>query len=257
MCGICGYISTRRIAPEELKAMNDTMVHRGPDDAGEEIYPAPEGYAVGFAQRRLSILDLSELGHQPMESASCCFAQEGQVSIVYNGEIYNYRELKKELPEYPFRSSCDTEMILAAYLKWGISCVERFNGMFAIALYDRKEQAVYLVRDHVGKKPLYYWLDGNNLVFASELKPIMKCPGFTRRIRRDVLPRFLYQQYINAPDTIFEDVYKLEPGSILRFPLKEGPHGQTATAYNRTPDTPAPRALQREPRGRAYCWRRW
>ncbi len=87
MCGICGYISTRRIAPEELKAMNDTMVHRGPDDAGEEIYPAPEGYAVGFAQRRLSILDLSELGHQPMESASCCFAQEGQVSIVYNGEI--------------------------------------------------------------------------------------------------------------------------------------------------------------------------
>ena len=225
MCGICGYISTRRIAPEELKAMNDTMVHRGPDDAGEEIYPAPEGYAVGFAQRRLSILDLSELGHQPMESASCSFAQEGQVSIVYNGEIYNYRELKKELPEYPFRSNCDTEMILAAYLKWGISCVERFNGMFAIALYDRKEQAVYLVRDRVGKKPLYYWLDGNNLVFASELKPIMKCPGFTRRIRRDVLPRFLYQQYINAPDTIFEDVYKLEPGSILRFPLKEGLQG--------------------------------
>ena len=219
MCGICGFISTRQITKKQLKRMNDTMVHRGPDDSGEEIFPAAFGYQVGLAQRRLAILDLSELGHQPMHSGRYCGAPDGSVSIVYNGEIYNFQELKEELSDYPFRSSCDTEVILAAYLKWGISCVERFNGMFAIALYDRRRQAVYLVRDRIGKKPLYYWLDGENLVFGSELKPIMACPGFSGRIRSEVLPRFLFQQYINAPDTIFEEVYKVEPGGILRFSL--------------------------------------
>ena len=220
MCGICGYISRKTITAQQLKKMNDTMIHRGPNDSGEEIYPAAAGYSVGLAQRRLSILDLSALGHQPMTSASCGYAGEGRISLVYNGEIYNYRELKKELTEYPFRSSCDTEMIMAAYLKWGISCVERFNGMFAIALYDRLSGELFLVRDRVGKKPLYYWLDGDNLVFASELKPIMACPGFQGRIRRDVLPRYLYQQYINAPETVFENVFKLEPGAVLRFVLQ-------------------------------------
>ena len=219
MCGICGFISTRQITKKQLKRMNDTMVHRGPDDSGEEIFPAAFGYQVGLAQRRLSILDLSGLGHQPMHSQGFCGAPDGSISIVYNGEIYNFQELKKELSDYPFRSTCDTEVILAAYLKWGISCVERFNGMFAIALYDRRRQAVYLIRDRIGKKPLCYWLDGENLVFASELKPIMACPGFSGRIRGEVLSRFLFQQYINAPDTIFENVYKVEPGGILRFSL--------------------------------------
>ena len=166
MCGICGFISTRQITKKQLKRMNDTMVHRGPDDSGEEIFPAAFGYQVGLAQRRLSILDLSELGHQPMHSQGFCGAPDGSISIVYNGEIYNFQELKKELSDYPFRSTCDTEVILAAYLKWGISCVERFNGMFAIALYDRRRQAVYLIRDRIGKKPLYYWLDGENLVLS-------------------------------------------------------------------------------------------
>ena len=131
MCGICGYISKKNITKEQLKEMNDTMYHRGPNDSGEEIYPMSEDYQVGFAQRRLSILDLSMLGHQPMHSAN------QRVSVVYNGEIYNFQELKEELTDYPFRSNCDTEVIIAAYLKWGIQCVERFNGMFAIALYDR------------------------------------------------------------------------------------------------------------------------
>ncbi len=211
MCGICGYIRKRELSPEKLRQMNDTMYHRGPDDSGAEIYPAAGGYQLGLAQRRLSVMDLSLLGHQPMHS------ENGRVVLVYNGEIYNFRELREELADYPFRSDCDTEVIIAAYLKWGISCVNRFNGMFAIALYDREEEALYLIRDRIGKKPLYYWYEQGEIVFASELKPIMACPDFQGRIDRGVLSRYLFQQYINAPDSIYENVYKLSPGSILRF----------------------------------------
>ncbi len=211
MCGICGFVSKNTITLDALKRMNDTMYHRGPDDSGEEIYPASNGYTVGLAQRRLSILDLSALGHQPMHS------KDKRVSVVYNGEIYNFQEIKEELGDYPFCSTCDTEVILAAYLKWGIKCVDRFNGMFAIALFDRETGELYLVRDRIGKKPLYYWLEDGNLVFASELKPIMECSGFNRRIRTEVVSRYLYHQYLNAPDTIFKNVYKLEPGMVLQF----------------------------------------
>ena len=211
MCGICGYVSKKTISPEQLKKMNDTMYHRGPNDSGEEIYEMAGGYRVGFAQRRLSILDLSALGHQPMHSS------DQRISVVYNGEIYNFQELKKELSGYPFRSNCDTEVIIAAYLKWGADCVTKFNGMFAIALYDRENESLYLFRDRIGKKPLYYWKQEDGIVFASELKPILACPDFPKEIRREVLPRYLFQQYINAPDSIFQDVYKVEPGSALCF----------------------------------------
>lgn len=211
MCGICGYIRKREVTPEKLKEMNDTMYHRGPNDSGEEFFETTGGYHVGVAQRRLSILDLSALGHQPMHSA------DDRVIVVYNGEIYNFRELREELADYPFRSDCDTEVIIAAYLKWGISCVNRFNGMFAIALFDREEEAVYLIRDRIGKKPLYYWYEREELVFASELKPIMACPDFHAEIDRGVLSRYLFQQYINAPESVYENVYKLAPGAILKF----------------------------------------
>lgn len=211
MCGICGYISKKNITLAQLKAMNDTMYHRGPDDSGEEVYEMSGGWQVGFAHRRLSILDLSALGHQPMHSP------DRRVSVVYNGEIYNFQELKEELADYSFRSDCDTEVIIAAYLKWGIQCIERFNGMFAIALYDRKTEDIYLVRDRIGKKPLYYWHEGTDLVFASELKPIMKYPGFEGRIEERVLSRYLFQQYINAPESIYKNVYKVEAGAVLRF----------------------------------------
>ena len=145
MCGICGFISRKDLNLTQLKEMNDTMYHRGPDDSGEEIYPLKDGYHLGLAQRRLSILDLSILGHQPMH------APDRRVSIVFNGEIYNYRELQEELQDYPFQSTCDTEVIIAAYLKWGISCVNKFNGMFAIAIYDRDKEELFLTRDRVGK----------------------------------------------------------------------------------------------------------
>ena len=211
MCGICGFYSKKNISVEDLSAMNDTMYHRGPDDSGVEIYQGKDGFGIGLAQRRLSILDLSPLGHQPMHSA------DGRLSIAYNGEIYNFQEIREELKSYPFQSHCDTEVILAAFLKWGISCVERFNGMFAIALYDREDENLYLIRDRIGKKPLYYWTDTENLVFASELKPIMKCPGFQKKIRQELLNRYFTQQYINAPDTIFEHVYQVKPGMIYQF----------------------------------------
>ena len=211
MCGICGYVSKKRITEDDLRIMNDTMYHRGPDDSGVEIFQGRDGYFVGLAQRRLAILDLSPLGHQPMHS------QDGRLSAIFNGEIYNFLELKDELTDYPYKSTCDTEVIIAAYLKWGIDMVDHIHGMFAIALYDREEDAVYLIRDRIGKKPLFYWLDGDGIVFASELKPIMKCPGFKGDIRRQLLPRYLYQQYISAPETIFTDVYKLEAGSVLSF----------------------------------------
>ncbi len=211
MCGICGYVSKNRITEDELTVMNDTMIHRGPNDNGVEIYPGRDGYSIGFAQRRLSILDLSPLGHQPMSSF------DGRVSVVFNGEIYNFLELKKELSDYPYKSTCDTEVILASYLKWGKVFAEHIHGMFAIALYDRETDELILARDRIGKKPLYYWLEDGNIVFGSELKPVMVCPGFPAKIRKSIIPRYMYQQYINAPESIFENVWQLEPGEMLTF----------------------------------------
>ncbi len=211
MCGICGYISKNKISKDDLIIMNNTMIHRGPNDSGAELYEGPGDYIVGLAQRRLSILDLSPLGHQPMESS------DGRISVVFNGEIYNFLELKERMTDYSFKSTCDTEVILAAYLKWGVDFVDHIHGMFAIAIYDKETGELILARDRIGKKPLYYWLKDGNLVFASELKPIMKCPGFVPNIRKSVIPRYMYQQYVNAPESIFEDVWQLEPGAILRF----------------------------------------
>lgn len=211
MCGICGFITRNTITTEQLKTMNDTMYHRGPDDSGEEIFSLPDGRELGLAQRRLSILDLSALGHQPMHS------KNDDIVVIFNGEIYNFLELKEEMSDYTFQSNCDTEVIIAAYQKWGIQFVDHIQGMFAIALFDRKKEQLFLIRDRIGKKPLYYWLEGENIVFASELKPIMECPGFKGKIRTEIIPRYLYQQYINAPDTIYSDVYKLEPGAVLQY----------------------------------------
>ncbi len=216
MCGICGFIAKDNVTIEQLRVMNDTMIHRGPDDSGVEIYEAKNGYFVGFAQRRLSIMDLSELGHQPMHSP-VADGSTPRVSVVFNGEIYNFLELKDQIPEYEFKTGCDTELIIAAYLKWGKKCFDRFNGMFAIAIFDRESGEVIFARDRIGKKPLYYYYDKEKLIFASELKPIMNYPGFAKHINERVLARYISQQYIVHPDTVFEDVYKLEPGMIMTF----------------------------------------
>ena len=228
MCGICGYISKKVISVDELIKMNDTMYHRGPDDSGAEVYSVGQGYTLGLAQRRLSILDLSPLGHQPMHS------KDKRISLVFNGEIYNFQELREELSDYDFISTCDTEVIIAAYLKWGINCVGKFNGMFAIALYDRETETLYLVRDRIGKKPLYYHKMADGLVFASELKPIMTAPGFEVAINKEIIGQYLVQLYINAPNSIFENVYKVQPGEVLEYhagEIKAWKYWDIATVY--------------------------
>lgn len=212
MCGICGYCSNKEISESELEMMNNTMYHRGPNDAGvwEDI---TENQAVGLAQRRLAILDLSELGHQPMLSP------DGNVAVTYNGEIYNYRELRAELKEkgYQFKSECDTEVLIAAYQEWGCDCFKRLNGMFAAAIYDKAEDRIILVRDRLGKKPLYYYHENEDFVFASELKPIMKFPRFSKRINKEMIGKFLCNKYIEAPFSIFENTYKLIPGTYIIY----------------------------------------
>lgn len=212
MCGICGFVSRKKEELGTLIQMNDMMKHRGPDDHGEELYVTQDGWTVGFAHRRLSIMDLTVNGHQPMHSP------DRRITVVFNGEIYNFREIREEIHNYPYKTECDTEVIIAAYWRWGIKFVDRFNGMFAIALYDREEQAIYFLRDRIGKKPFYYFLGrGGEIVFASELKAIMQYPEFQGDINYDVIGRYLHKQYISAPDTIFKNTYKLEAGGILRF----------------------------------------
>ncbi len=210
MCGICGYISKNRIEDHILLQMRDTMVHRGPDDAG--IWQKRvSGFYVGFAHRRLSIFDLSELGHQPMIS------NDGAISTVFNGEIYNFKEIRKELQKegYSFRSECDTEVILSSYNKWGEECFSHFNGMFAIAIWDGRENKLVIARDRMGVKPFFYFWNRTtgDFVFASELKPIMKYPGFIKDIDKKSLGKYLCYKYIAAPNTIFHNTYKLEPGT--------------------------------------------
>lgn len=236
MCGICGFITKRTIRIDDLKRMNATLVHRGPDDQGEEIYELRNNWIVGFGHRRLSIIDLSENGHQPMHSSN------GRISLVFNGEIYNYKELKKELVNYPFRTHCDTEVLLAAYLKWGIDFVNKINGMFAIALLDRANDTVYLMRDRIGKKPLFYYVDeSDGLVFGSELKALMEYPYFKKEVNKAMVGRFLSRRYLTAPDTMFEKTYKLEPGSILKIHngnTEKTKYWDVETKYNELKNSP-------------------
>lgn len=218
MCGICGYISLKEINSDILNKMNDSMIHRGPNDHGIHQFRFGK-YNIGFAQRRLAILDLSELGHQPMFSIS------GKSLITYNGEVYNYKNLQKELMKnsVKFRSKCDTEVILELYEKYGMECIKHLNGMFAFAIYDFQKNQVIISRDRFGKKPLYYFYDENSkdFVFASTLQPIMMFPGFQKKINTDSLYQYFYYGYICEPNSIFQNVYKLEPGSTLRLKLND------------------------------------
>lgn len=214
MCGICGYLSKNRVDDPVLVRMRDTMVHRGPDDAGILQFSTSWGY-LGLAHRRLSIFDLSELGHQPMVSS------DGKISIVFNGEIYNFKDIRDELVKYgyTFTSECDTEVILYSYDKWKENCFSRFNGMFSIAIWDSDRGKLILARDRMGVKPLYYYWNNNNgdFVFASELKPIMNYPDFAKDIDLSVMGDYLCYKYIASPKTIFRNTYKLEPGTYAVF----------------------------------------
>lgn len=215
MCGICGFVHRKNLDENILENMNNTMIHRGPDDAGVYVsrLVSDDVWQIGLAQRRLSILDLSPLGHQPMESVG------GECIVSYNGEIYNFKDIRTELEKcgYKFKSNCDTEVILYAYLEWGIECLNRFNGMFAISLFDRRTEELYLVRDRMGVKPLYYYKKGNEIIFASELKAIVAYPYFKAELNMNALGMFLVNLYTAGSETIYENVYKVEPGHYIKW----------------------------------------
>lgn len=198
------------ISMTEFESLNETMIHRGMDDHGEIIHDYSVDYSIGLAHRRLSIIDLSYEGHQPMIS------RDGMIELVFNGEIYNYQELKKEL-DYDFKSNCDTEVIIASYLKWGIKCLNHFNGMFSFALFDKENSKLFLARDRFGKKPLYVYDYGNTFFFSSELKPIIYCSKTKKHLNKSVISTFLFNQYIPAPDCIIENVSQVAPGHYLEF----------------------------------------
>jgi asparagine synthase (glutamine-hydrolysing) len=209
LCGIVGCCNFRGdMQVETLLSMRDSLTHRGPDDAG--IYFDSEN-CVGLGHRRLSIIDLSCLGHQPMSD------EKGSVWIVYNGEIYNYKVIREQLLSkgFTFKSNSDTEVVLNAYVCWGIDCLKEFIGMFAIAIWDTRVKKLYLLRDRIGVKPLYYYYKEGRLLFGSELKALMAHPNFPKEIDFEVLPSFLRYGYIPAPRTIFQDTFKIKPGHYL------------------------------------------
>lgn len=204
MCGIVGFNNKDT---KKLEMMLQSIHHRGPDDQGKYEY---DDFSLGHV--RLSILDLSPLGSQPMSY--------DHLVTVYNGELYNFEEIKKELMAfgYEFDSHSDSEVVLKAYHKWGIKAVDKFIGMFAIAIYDKQEQTITLIRDRVGVKPLYYYHNGNEFVFASELKPIMKYKD-DLKISKDALYEFFQFGYISSNLSIFENCFKLSAGHYGVFDI--------------------------------------
>jgi asparagine synthase (glutamine-hydrolysing) len=222
MCGIAGFLDlTRRSAIDTLQAtaehMVRTLTHRGPDHRG--VW-ADEVAGIALGHRRLSIVDLSTAGHQPMVSA------DGRYVIVFNGEVYNHKairyELQKEGACSSFRGHSDTEVMLAAISRWGLEpSVGRFVGMFAFALWDRRERVLHVVRDRLGVKPLYYGRVGSGFAFGSELKAVRAAPGFDRPVDRNVLALYLRHGYIPAPYSIYEGIFKLPPGTMLAIPATD------------------------------------
>ena len=212
MCGIVGFRTNRDFSRlrDALPEATSRLVHRGPDDTGL-FFDQESG--VGLGHRRLSVIDLSEAGRQPMAS------DDGMVNIVYNGEIYNFQEIRSTLEGHGhhFWTETDTEVILNAYMEWGMDCLTRFVGMFALALWDSRSRLLFLARDRLGIKPLYYHFTPGELIFASELKALMAFKGFPRDIDPDAVPLFLHYQYIPSPRTVFKDTFKLLPGRYAVF----------------------------------------
>ncbi|RYG53240.1 MAG: asparagine synthase (glutamine-hydrolyzing), partial [Chitinophagaceae bacterium] len=201
MCGISGFIS-RQWPEQDLRAMSNCIRHRGPDAEGI-YYNSRDG--VGLAHRRLSILDLSSAANQPF------YSSDGRYVMVYNGEVYNYREIAAEYG-LTTRTSSDTEVIIEMFARQGIAAIRQLNGMFAIAIYDIKEQQLFLFRDRVGIKPLYYFFDGQNFAFASELKSLFSLP-VTKEVDTTSVSNYLYLGYIPGRNTIYKHFNKLLPGS--------------------------------------------
>jgi len=214
MCGLTGkiYFNDQAVSETDILAMNEKILHRGPDDGG--VYISPD-QKVGLGHRRLSIIDLSPLGHQPMRYID-------RYEIVFNGEVYNFQEKRNMLEKegYTFKSHSDTEVLMALYDKFGKKCLEHMRGMFAFAIYDEQEKTIFCARDRVGKKPFKYYLDENVFMFASELKAILTQKEYQKEPDYVAIHHYLTYQYVPAPLTGFKDIQKLEAAHFLFIDLK-------------------------------------
>jgi asparagine synthase (glutamine-hydrolysing) len=223
MCGICGLfnLNGEPVSPVYLRKMTDAIAHRGPDGEGFFI-----DSFIGLGHRRLAIIDLSPLGHQPMVTA------DGQYAIAYNGEIYNFQDLRIELEAlgHPFRSRTDTEVVLHAYAQWGPGCVEKFNGMFAFAIWDKTRQELFLARDRYGIKPLYYTFTGNHFLFGSEQKAIITHPAIQRQIDLEALVEYFTFQNIFTDKTLLKGIKLFPAGCYTKLPL--GSAGRKSSTLN-------------------------
>ena len=204
MCGINGFNFESKKA---IELMNNSIKHRGPDASGIFIDE------ISLGHRRLSIIDLSKNANQPMSN------EAGDIIIVFNGEIYNFKEIKKELEEqHKFKSNSDTEVIIHAYEEWGEECVKKFNGMWAFCIYDKRKSILFLSRDRLGKKPLYYYLNKNKFIFSSEIKAILKHDNI-KKLNKPAVSSFLSYRYVLGEETFFKDIFKLLPAYNLVFNL--------------------------------------
>lgn len=232
MCGIAGFCDFKKMTSAQvLHEMTDALTHRGPNDSGYEILNTKNAQ-IGLGQRRLSIIDLSKNGRQPMEFQ--------HLTLIFNGEIYNYKEIRNELimEGYSFESTSDTEVILKGFHRWREAVVEKFIGMFVFVIYDDEKQEVTFCRDRAGVKPLYYYWNNNTFLFASELKSLHKHPSFYKEIDVNSLSLFLQYSYIPAPHTIFKNTFKLKPGHYLKLSLEskhvaETKYWDVCNYYNR------------------------
>src|SRR5829696_3211918 len=230
MCGISGFVDLSRTTPAEraphlVRQMAAALAHRGPDDSGTWVDPA---IGVALGHRRLSIIDLSPAGSQPMAS------QSERYVLSYNGEIYNFAEIAAELDASGgrLRGHCDTEVLIEAIDAFGLAgALERANGMFAFALWDRRERRLHLVRDRLGEKPLYYGWFGDVLLFASELKALRAHPSFNPEIDRDALASYLRFNCVPAPRSIFRDAKQLPPATILTIDVEREPRTAQPVSY--------------------------
>ena len=209
MCGIFCIFYNEGSKPVEqgiVLAATNEMHHRGPDDSG--IFMAAN---VGLGHRRLSIIDLSS-GNQPM------YNEDGSIVLVYNGEIYNHGEIRDELLSkgHIFKSQCDTEVIVHAYEEWGFESVKKFNGMFAFVLYDQKDKTLWVARDRLGIKPLYYYRDSEVFLCSSEIKPLLSTGLIQAKINKKAIDAFLSLGYVPCPETLFKNIFKLRPGNFLQ-----------------------------------------
>jgi asparagine synthase (glutamine-hydrolysing) len=230
MCGICGEIDfhNKNVRMDSVLKMCDVLAHRGPDGEGMVLFrddkllevrkPFPvyldeNGFEVALGHRRLAIIDLSEAAHQPMAN------EDGTIWIVFNGEIYNFQEIRGELKKngHSFKSKSDTEVILHAYEEWDVDCLKGFRGMFAFAIWDSKLQRLFMARDRLGKKPLVYFCQNGHFGFASEIKALLRIPGVEKIINGNAIHHYLTYQYVPSPDTIFEGIKKLPPAHYLLY----------------------------------------